>query len=125
MDTHIAVNVPIRKYDRNLMNVFLRWKLTNTDMEYLNTYRIYLQVITVEDVATLDGRNAIEAYFQCRKVRQSILKWPCQVEPPKKMKDMWKALMNRLCSIGTTLVCTLGIWEKPSHQIWNYMKEVP
>ena len=30
MDTNIRVNGPIRKYDRNLMNVFLRWKLTTT-----------------------------------------------------------------------------------------------
>ncbi len=38
------------------------------------------------------------------------------------MKDIWKAAMNRLCSIGSTLVCTLGSWEKTSQQILTYVK---
>ena len=125
LDTNIRVHGPIRKYDRNLMNIFLRWQLTPTEMDYLNTCRLYLQVITVADVSTMDGSKVMQDYFKCKRVRDSTLKWPCQVDPPKKMKDMWKAAMNRLCSIGSTLVCTLGGWEKPSHQIWPYMKEVP
>ena len=108
METHLLVNGPTRKYDRNLMNIFLRLNLTDIEMDYLNKCRLYLQVIMVADITTLDGRTILEDYAQCKKVRSSVLQWPYQVEPPKKMKAMWISAMNRLCSISTILVCTLG-----------------
>ena len=113
----------VRKFDRNLMDVFYLWGLTKSELENINICRIYLQVITISDITSMTGDTIMEEYCECKKIRESILKWPNQCEPTKSMKATWKSAMHRLCLVNNYLIRPLGQWTDTSHQLWNYMIE--
>ena len=123
IQTSFDRNKHVRKHDRHLMDVFYEWNLSTTELDNLNTCRIYLQVITVADIASMEGNEIQDGCMVCNKMRESNLKWPNQCVPTKKMKSTWNAAMHRLCSVGNNLLRPLGPWKSVSHQIWKYMIE--
>ena len=114
----------VREYDRHVMNIFDDWKLSKQDLKNLNACRLFLQVITVADIATQNGNHIEECYKECRHNRESVLTWPVQIEPTNKQKKLWTRMIDRLC-IGENLITSLGRWTSPTHQIWEHMVEVP
>jgi len=114
----------VREYDRHIMNIFDDWNLSKQDLKNLNACRLFLQVITVADIATQNGNHIEECYKECRYNRESVLTWPVQIEPTNKQKKLWTRMIDRLC-IGENLITSLGRWTSPTHQIWEHMVEVP
>ena len=86
IDTNFMIMKPIREYDRNLMDIFYGWQYTTLDLKQLNMCRVYLQVVTVADITSMDGTTLEHQYIDCKKTRKSTLTWPNQVEPPKSAK---------------------------------------
>jgi hypothetical protein len=79
--------------------------------------RIFLQVITVSYISTVDGTSI----FQCilsgtRDVsRQSTLKWPAQVDPGTKSWVIWRSALGKLLH-NNKLITSLGKWINSTHQ---------
>ena len=105
------------------MDIFDGWSLTTQEMKLLNMCRLYLQVVSVADITSLNGNVILSKYMECNRVRKSTMLWPKQVEPPKRATNVWLKAIRRLTLGQGTLIIPLGKWTIPTHQMWKYMLE--
>ena len=97
----------------------------------LNAVRIYLQVATLSDIATADGKSIDEYSFRAERspYRKSNLSWIRQPVITSAQQSLWSAA---LCKIflsqgggprddgARRLSAPLGQWTGVSHQRWKY-----
>ena len=114
-----------RTYDRFLMEIFVKMKLTKKELIHVNTCRLYLQVTTLSDIATYDGTKIEETILECIQTRQHSQLWPNQIYPTLSARNCWKNSILKLCSTNNTLITTLGPWIRESKQIWPFTLEMP
>jgi len=88
-----------REKDQSLMEIFMKAKsrkITNKIIEEANICRIYLRIITVAELADLNGREISPHKINGEWRAQSTLVWPTQAKPSDKM---WKSF--RMCLRAT------------------------
>ena len=114
-----------RSYDMFLMDFFQQCKLTVKDMRVLNRCRLYLQVLTVSDIMTADGKAILPAIKtgQLLDDRPSNLLWPTQGRPSPQEWNIWKQHLAHMENKGK-LVQPLGKWIASTHQRWRYLSDL-
>ena len=125
LETNFWTQRKSRKYDKHLMNIFLSWHIQKKELQLLNMCRLYLQVLTLSDIVTYNGKKGQNEYMECTHTRRSMLKWPRQPMPPPKVINSWKRAMIRLCDEENNLTNPLGCWIAPTYQVWRYMRMIP
>ena len=120
---------PTREYDRFLMEVVMKEKrmlFDDNEIKVINRCRLYLQVMTLGDIATTDG------YQIAHKVREGIIdsnrrssyKWPCQIRPTKGEWKIWKKALQYAWQpllLNKDKEPKLGRWCDNSHQKFTFL----
>jgi hypothetical protein len=81
-----------RSQDQFLMEVFQQHRPSVTDMKALNRCRLYLNILTISDITTAEGRTIDHNIKKGQKLadRESTLLWPTQGKPSPKDWQEWK-----------------------------------
>ena len=95
--------------------------------QQINRCRLFLQVLTVANITTPDGKQLDRNYLNGKRneAYSSVLTWPHQRDIYKKGWNQWKKFIrNALCYKGTNLLKTpLGQWLKGNgHNTWNFFQ---
>jgi hypothetical protein len=89
----------------------------------INAVQMYLQVMTLSDIADANGHRISEEAFKGQKLpdRYSRLnKWPRQPVVMTKQRNLWKAAVKAaFTSSGMVLKQPLGEWTGPLTQVWR------
>jgi len=109
-----------RAGDVFLMDYFISQKLSQHDLKKLNECRLFLQVITLSDIASADGRYIVPEVKAGSKIqfRESILTWPTQGRPGPASWRLWRQSLSYLEERGR-LITPLGPWISQPHQQWK------
>ncbi len=86
----------------------------------VNRCRIYLQVSTISDITTGDGKKIHPDYIKGTKHQKSLLKWPTKKKPPKSDWKEWRRCLGKL-SIENSLRSPLEKWISPSNMEWEWV----
>ena len=112
-----------RSNDRFLMDILLP-HIPSTAIHYsLNACRIYLQVLTISDIITLDGTTILPNILQGKQFRNSSLKWPKQ-EIPVHWWSTWQLYLQTYIAPYLSHH-RLGPWSHPTHQTWIWHQFSP
>lgn len=103
------------------MEYFATLRLPNRTMEILNRCHLYLQAITISDIASACGKYILPAAKtgSTAPIRSSTLQWVFQGRPSKSEWAIWRSTLahleehDRLCQ-------PLGLWLCSTHQQWEY-----
>ena len=112
------IYTPPRRHDKYIME-FLAPHLPSPSVHYsINACRIALQLITLSDLVTLDGRRVLPNILQGQSFRTSTLKWPKQTIP----SHWWSTWNQYVTTYILPHVAThpLGAWTSPTHQRWGW-----
>jgi len=103
----------------NLMDHFVAANLPAYQLQSINRYRVYLQVIALSDVCSADGRQIIPTIFLGHRLldRRSTLVWPDQANPPQSDWKIWASALQTLC-YGTNLQRPIAMNAIHNHQSW-------
>jgi hypothetical protein len=114
-----------RRHDVFLMDAFHTHLPSISTLRILNQCRLYLQVITLSDIATADGKLILPEAKQGVPLsdRLSTLLWPAQGNPSKVDWVVWKYYLQHLEDQGR-IIQPLGEWLSPTHQKWKYHIDV-
>ena len=119
---------PTREYDRFLMEVVMTEKrrlFDDNEIKIINRCRVYLQVMTLGDIATTDG------YQIAHRVREGIVdsnrrssyKWPYQTRPTRGEWKIWKKAIQYAWQpllVDEDNEPKLGRWYDNSHQEFTF-----
>jgi hypothetical protein len=102
------------------MDYFLSQRLPHRALQTLNSCRIYLQVITLSDISSNNGKYILpEAKAGlCIPYRTSNLDWPIQGRPSPAEWRAWRHTLAYLEDKGR-LALPLGYWLAAAHQQWH------
>ena len=107
-----------RENDTFIMDIFLQNVQDKTILYKLNACRISLQVLTLADITSLDGRLLLPNISLGTNYRVSSYRWPQQKVP----KTWWKVWAQHLTSYVTPQLQSrpLGTWTTNPHQTWKW-----
>jgi hypothetical protein len=114
-----------REHDIALMDHFIAQGFSASKLRLLNQCRLYLQVITLADLTSADGKHLIpDVFIGCPLTdRKSTLKWPNQQRPTTTKWELWSTALctlqprNRLNRpLGTCLGTSF-------HQSWFWFRD--
>ena len=101
-----------------------RKKLTAKGLRQLNACRLFLQVLTVADIADGTGTMICPNVLQgMRHIdRRSLYGWPEQASPSKQAWRLWRSCLQQALCTGKKLTTPLGSWlhPEPLHQSWSW-----
>jgi len=102
------------------MDYFVSLRLTPNIMRILNSCRLFLQVITVSDISSVDGKYILPQVKAGVPIpyRNSTLEWPIQ---GRLLPSEWSIWRNHLAYLEDKgrLITPLGAWTGATHQRWN------
>jgi hypothetical protein len=109
-----------REHDIFLMEYFMAQCLSIKELQVLNAFRQYLQVIMLSDITSADGTYIIpEAKAGLPiQLRTSSLQWPVQGRPNTQSWALWRRELSYLEERGK-LSKPLGRHISSSHQTWE------
>ncbi|CAJ1931689.1 unnamed protein product, partial [Cylindrotheca closterium] len=93
MDIYVAFDspaLPLRCVgDALLVEVFMDLEVDQDDLKWLNWCRMFLQVCTVSDIVTADGRSIRQSAWCGERdgIHRSPYQWPRTVQPNR---DHWR-----------------------------------
>jgi hypothetical protein len=88
----------------------------------INAVCMYLQVMTLLDIANAKGKRISDEAFKGTKLRDRyfVQKWPRQPVITMKQKNLWKAVLEAaFTSSGMVLKQSLGTWTNTPTQAWR------
>lgn len=93
--------------------------MPNKYIAELNYCHLYLQVIALADIVTLDSKYIQEWAYHGHKGLGSCLKWPTQEQPSNTQRQWWQRHLRKLLFTGSRqLLRPLGKrLQQPWHQI--------
>jgi hypothetical protein len=111
---------PLRTHDQSLMQIAIKsGKFTNTELQLLNNFRLFLQVISLAEISDDSGTLLHPAYTTKQPILRrpshngtSKIIWPYQTTPPQTTWNVWYRLMNHVTKPSTKsdLITPLGPW---------------
>ena len=91
--------------------------ITPQDLCSFNRVRCYMQVMSLSDITTADGKRIGATYYNGIKTTKSKWNWHKE-QPTSKDFEIWRKLLDSLKGIGTLLLSPLGVWlQLPHHNI--------
>ena len=112
-----------REGDQYLVRAFQAAGYQGASLRRLNVCRMFLQVVTVSDIATGCGRFISTSGWEGKldDTRAVRYDWPAQGEPGAGDWDLWRgALHAALCSRQRVLQRRLGRWFATAPTRWYY-----
>jgi hypothetical protein len=108
--------------DVMILDHAIQLNFNTQQLRQINTCRLYLQVLTLSDIATANGKYLLPNILkgQCTTDRTSTLNWPSMSRPT--LWAAWKLYLNHVSS-GTRLNSPLGPWITYPHQKWIWFYE--
>jgi hypothetical protein len=105
--------------DVMLMDYFITLKYKPKTLQVLNRCRIYLQVLSLSDITSADGKEIIPQVLIGDKLsdRKSNLEWPTQQKHPKNNWIIWASALNHIHT-RNRLKNKLTTWLSEPHQSW-------
>ncbi|MGH7954667.1 MAG: hypothetical protein ACREOZ_01775, partial [Gloeomargaritales cyanobacterium] len=99
-------------HDRYLMDIF-RYMFTPASLKKINQCRLYLQVVTIADIASADGLSIEMAARQGSRNQYRVSKytWPNQQQPSRAAWLEWKKALLRISHSDGRLHQSLGRWK--------------
>jgi hypothetical protein len=130
MDIYVAFDSPVLPLrcsgDALLVEVFMDLEVDQEELKWLNWCRMYLQVCTVSDIATADGRCIRQSAWLGERdgMHRSRYQWPRTVRPNRNRWALWQDTLTRslLASDGPQRLLRqpLGPWYDPIED-WNWL----
>jgi hypothetical protein len=114
-----------RHADIALMDHFVHQGYKASQLTRLNRCHIYLQVITLTDIASADGTCIIPDVFIGLPLtdRKSTLQWPSQQRPSETDWALWSSALQSL-QPRNRLTTPLGNWLVAEfHQTWFWLRD--
>lgn len=92
------------------------------DIEKINLCRLYLEVLTLADIASGDGSTVEPDYYNGQRSaqRRSRLKWPRQANPPPPAWRLWRLAIDTLWSNNREIQPPLETWLTAPIQRWTW-----
>jgi hypothetical protein len=84
--------------DINLMEYFVARQFSSLELSRLNRCRLYLQLVSLSDMVSVDGRCIISSILEGQKLldRRSNLTWPEQGNPSRSDWMLWASAFQPL-----------------------------
>ncbi|CAJ1951475.1 unnamed protein product, partial [Cylindrotheca closterium] len=130
LDICVALDTPVLplrcESDALLIEVFMELEVDQDALKWLNWCRMFLQVCTVSDIVTADGRSIRESIWHGERdyTHRSSSQWPHTVRPNRNHWRVWQENLTRalLVSDGTQRLLRhpLGPWFDPIND-WNWL----
>ncbi|CAJ1946859.1 unnamed protein product [Cylindrotheca closterium] len=130
LDIYVALDSPVLSLrcdgDALLIEVFMELEVDQDALKWLNWCRMFLQVCTVSDIVTADGRSIRESMWHGERdyAHRSSYQWPRTVRPNRNHWKVWQDHLTRalLVSDGTQRLLRhpLGPWFDPLDN-WNWL----
>ena len=109
-----------RNSDKVLMDI-VHAQIPRWAWEGINRCRLFLQVNTITDIATVDGTYIPTKIRKVRgKIRDNNIDFPIQTRPAIEDREQWEFLIN-LLSIEGVLHTPLGEWIRLPDQHFPYL----
>jgi hypothetical protein len=110
-----------RTHNIFLMEEALRLHLATHILQDINQCLIFLQVITLSDITTVDGRYLLPEAIQGLPIQDRLnnLTWPHQQHLPPRSWTHWRTFLQFFCT-GNRLRTPLGAWINMPHQRWRW-----
>ncbi len=101
------------------MDHFISQRYTKAELLLLNQCRLYLQVLSLTDICSADGREIAVPIYEGQKLsdKRSQSTWPEQQRPGKEAWMSWRAALECL-SASSISQRPLGKWLSQPHQQW-------
>jgi len=117
-----------REHDEFIIPAFVKYGVSIGDLKVLNKCRNYLQVMSVSDITTGDGKTIAKNYMDGRKdtSRRSNFEWRDEPRPGFNAWRLWaETIRSVFCKsdIGTKLVKPLGKWINEEYHDWEWYHE--
>eukprot|EP00957_Ditylum_brightwellii_P064015 4855736-Ditylum_brightwellii.AAC.1 len=88
------------------MVAFARAGFAGKALDLLNWCQLYLQVSTLADITSENGRYIVSDIFHCNKIcTHSDVAWPHQSKPTKTYWETWESAIRRTFDLKRN--CTL------------------
>jgi ribonuclease HI len=112
-----------REGDIAIMDLALTFHLNFHQLQRINTCRMYLQVVSVSDLATAKGDKLLSSAIQGVRDPQhpSTLNWPLIPRPPDSFWQTWKLFLQYFTR-GKKLMTALGIWRNSPARVWKWFQ---
>jgi hypothetical protein len=112
----------VRERDIMILDHALTLNFTTQQLRQLNDCRMYLQVLTLSDITTADGKYLLPNIIRGYRTddRPSTLNWPNTCRPTS--WAAWKLYLQHIGS-GVKLKRQLGAWIHLPHQQWLWFYE--
>jgi hypothetical protein len=119
-----AKRVPLSQdNDHHMMDKVCKLGVYNDSQLFdINAVCMYLQVMTLLDIANAKGKRISDEAFKGTKLRDRyfVQKWPRQPVITMKQKNLWKAVLEAaFTSSGMVLKQSLGTWMNTPTQVWR------
>ncbi len=103
------------------MKLFHMHKYSFNQLRSLNQCRLFLQVITLFDIASAEGKTILSSATQDVRAteRSSSLVWPRQESPPDSAWHLWRQALGHF-STQSKSHRSLGKWKTLPHQTWQW-----
>lgn len=122
---NIIVPKTTRIRDTYIMKDFTPFFATN-ELQTLNQFRMFLQVITISDIMEVDGIHFKTSCTTNPSPQRSSLKWPDTPKPPTSAWYLWRRALRWTYHSDTSLLSHLGQWiPQTYHLIYDTMWHFP
>jgi len=99
--------------DKYLKDHATKW-YEQADLKKLNDCRIYLQITTLTDITSIDGRVILHAYYKSQHgqsiSRGSKYNWPQMGQLSTSYWGLWQDFLNRIAGTPRILHLALVLW---------------
>jgi ribonuclease HI len=109
--------------DIAIMDLALTFHLDFHQLQRIKTCCMYLQVVSVSDLATAKGDKLLSSAIQGVRDPQhpSTLNWPLIPRPPDSFWQTWKLFLQYFTR-GKKLMTALGIWRNSPARVWKWFQ---
>ena len=130
LDMYVAFDSPALtfrcQHDTLLVDLFIELEVDQDELLWLNWCRMFLQVCTVSDITTADGRFIRRSIWDGLRddTVRSPYQWPRTVRPSRQHWELWQTTLSSalLTAYGPRhpLRQPLGHWSDPVEN-WNWL----
>ena len=117
-----------RVHDTCLMEQAMTLNFKRQELVDVNLVRTYLQVTTLSDIVSADGRFILSSIWNGQQLsdRRSKIKFARQLQPTPYQRGLWRRLLRSYVVLPIKLPhlrlkCPLGVWITESNMNWSAM----
>ena len=112
----------LREKDECIMDKVMESKISDTEKRQVNRCRVYMQVITLADITTGDGKRIRSEAWAVQKCSRQGITWPEWGTPSTADKNVWRRVIRSIFfpTKHLTLETPLGKWSSDNTEHWEW-----